>query len=205
MNMMPYEHPDGYYDERLLPIDEQICELMQRRKELTHGNPGEPHKAALEEWAEKYGFYEQFLYSVFNTMNAEAIYKPRVKPENFRQQIPVMRSAEQEGVFYLIATMRQYENASVVVLSADWEELDLLPEDFDHPRRRSYKQLALQIRGGKAYDCREDSGVGTLGKMSQNYIISPSLPDDLSGIEFCVQAYDGLRNAKTVGPEVVLK
>ncbi|WP_172196449.1 hypothetical protein [Saccharibacillus qingshengii] len=43
------------------------------------------------------------------------------------------------------------------------------------------------------------------GKMSNNYIISLPLPDDLSGIEFRVRAYEDPTKKKPPGPEILLR
>ncbi len=96
-------------------------------------------------------------------------------------------------------TMRQYDNASVVVLSADWEEALNL-----HHSERTHHEFALKISGDQDYDCRMQTGSGTTGKMSYNYIISPALPDDLSGIEFLVQAYNGHGKENPGGAEFIL-
>lgn len=204
MRGLRYEQPDGHYDERLRPTDEQICELMERRKKLTDGKPGRPPKAMIAEWAEKYGFYENFLYAIFNNMDSEELYKPEVKPENFRYQLPVRLSGEQGGIFYSIATMRQYDNASVVVLSADWHEEEPPLDDYDGRFNREHREFVLEIAGDRPYECRAGSGAGTMGKMSQNYVISPALPDDLSGIEFRVRGYEGYGRMKPLGPELTL-
>lgn len=204
MKSLRYGRPDGHYDERLRPIDEQICELMRQRKKLTDGKPGQPLSETVVEWAEKYGFYENFLYVIFNTMDSEEIYKPEVRPENFRYQLPVRLSAEQDGTFYLIATMRQYDNASVVALSADWHEEEPSLDDYEGRFNREHREFVLEVAGDRPYEYRAGSGAGTIGKMSQNYVISPTLPDDLSGIEFRVRGYEGYGRMNPLGPELTL-
>lgn len=199
MEFKRHERKDGYYNENLLPIDEKICELIHQRRVVSEGNPGHPLKAMVTDWAEKHNFYEEYLHAVFSTLNLEEIYKPRVKPEEFRYNLPVMRSAEQLGVFYSVVTVRQYSNASVAVLSADWEESFNL-----HYSERIHREFVLEIQGDQPYDCRMENGSGTTGKMSQNFIISPPLPDDLSNIEFRVRAYNGYGKEDPVGPEIVL-
>lgn len=199
MEVGDFERKDGYYNEKLQPVDEKICELLKQRKELAEGNPGHPLKVVVKEWAEKYGFYEEYLHTVFSTLKLEDRYKPRVKPNEFRCQIPVMRSAEQLGVFYSVVTVRQYSNASVAILSADWEESFNL-----HYSERIHREFVLEIQGDQPYDCRMENGSGTTGKMSQNFIISPPLPDDLSNIEFRVRAYNDYGKEDPVGPDIVL-
>lgn len=36
---------------------------------------------------------------------------------------------------------------------------------------------------GEEYDCRQTGGGGTDGHMSYNFIVSPPLPDDISGLD----------------------
>lgn len=203
MEVEPSERPDGYYDKRLRPIDEQICELLQQRKDISEGNPGHPPKADIKKWSEKHGFYEMYLHALFGTLSSEQHYKPEVKPSGFRYQIPVLLTAEQADIFYSIVTLRQYENASVAVFSADWEAIE--KEKNDSPWDRTYREFELEVSGDVEYDCRMNGGSGTAGKMSTNYVISPPLPDDLSGIEFRMRAYEDHTKQKPLGPEIVLR
>lgn len=48
---MPFEPPTGYYDERLITIDEQICSLLKQRKDISDNNPGFPSDDVISNWA----------------------------------------------------------------------------------------------------------------------------------------------------------
>ena len=65
MKRMPFEPPTEHYDEEIEAIDEQICNLIKQRKDLSNNNPGFPTKQLIANWAKKYNFYEDFLNSVF--------------------------------------------------------------------------------------------------------------------------------------------
>lgn len=57
-----------YYDQKLLPLDDQLCELLKQRKELSNNNPGVPPIESISNWAEKYGVYEDLLNSLFGLL-----------------------------------------------------------------------------------------------------------------------------------------
>ncbi|MBS4194166.1 hypothetical protein [Lederbergia citri] len=38
MKQIPFERPSEHYDERLYPIDEQICSLLKQRKDISNDN-----------------------------------------------------------------------------------------------------------------------------------------------------------------------
>ncbi|GGO03921.1 hypothetical protein [Saccharibacillus kuerlensis] len=194
------EREDGPYNEKLKPIDKQICELLKQRKDISQGEPGQPQKALIAEWSGKYGFYEDYLQSIFGTLANEAVYKPLVVPTGFRRQVPVLRSAEQNNIFYSIVTVRQYDNASVIMLNADWEE----EENLRHSERTHW-ECVLEVTGDQEYDCRMRNGSGTNGQMSQTFVISPPLPEDLLDIVFRVRVYEEYGRKKPLGPEIILE
>ena len=66
MKRMPFEPPINHYDERIEAIDEQICQLIKQRKELSNNNPGFPTKQHIADWSKEYNFYEEFLNSIFS-------------------------------------------------------------------------------------------------------------------------------------------
>jgi hypothetical protein len=65
LKRMPFEPPTQHYNQEIEAIDEQICHLIRLRKELSNNDPGFPTKDLIAEWSSKYGFYEDFLNSVF--------------------------------------------------------------------------------------------------------------------------------------------
>ncbi len=42
LKRMPFERPTEHYDERIYKIDEQICEMLKLRKQLSNNNLGFP-------------------------------------------------------------------------------------------------------------------------------------------------------------------
>lgn len=123
MKRMPFEPPTEHYDEKIETIDEQICNLIEQRKELSNNNPGFPTKELITKWSMKYNFYEDFLNSVFSHFLNEDIYKPTVEPKGFLKNIPMLKSFEKDGVFYTVTFIRQFKNASVVHFTIDKERL----------------------------------------------------------------------------------
>ncbi|MGO0061175.1 hypothetical protein ACTID9_14330 [Brevibacillus fluminis] len=177
MKRIQFERPTEYYDEQLLPIDEQICALLQQRKKISNHNPGYPPFEYIERWANLYGLYEDYLKSVFGTLRSEELYKPQIEPNGFRMHIPVLKSIENDGYLYTVTSVRQYENASVITLTADWD-VTIDSSTNLHNRRH----FDLQIEGD--YDCRMDRWEGNSGDSSYHFVVSPPLPDEISGMEF---------------------
>lgn len=68
MKRMPFERSTNHYEEHLLPIDEQICALLKKRKDLSNNNPGFPSDDAISNWVIKYDLYEDYLSSFFQTL-----------------------------------------------------------------------------------------------------------------------------------------
>jgi hypothetical protein len=159
-------------------VDEQICNLIKQRKDISNNNPGFPTEQLISSWSKKYNLYGEFLNSVFGHFLNEEIYKPVVEPKGFLKNIPVLKSFEKDDLFYSVTFIRQYENASVVHLIVDGEDSDEIPGVFpDH----TYFELSIEGDGAE-YDCRNQGGGGSSGHMSYTYIVVPSLPDDISEI-----------------------
>lgn len=181
MKRMPFERPTNYYDKRLLAVDEEICALLKRRKELSNENPGFPPDDAISNWANRYGLYEEYLYSLFSSMMDEGDFKPHVEPVGFRKHLPVFKSFENEETVYTVTTIRQYSNASVVYLYIDWDETN----DIWH---NVFGDISINLLIDSTYDCREEGGTGTEGHMCFNFVVSPPLPDDTSGLQLVFKA-----------------
>ncbi|KMY51448.1 hypothetical protein [Peribacillus loiseleuriae] len=176
MKRLPFERPTNYYDERLFPIDEKICSLLNERKELSNQNPGCPPNEIISNWAGKYGFYEEYLQTLFSTMRQEDYFKPRIEPSEFIKHVPVFKTFENEGIMYTVTFVRQYSNASVIYLYIDWDATNNALNDLDNHR---FFELSID----DTFDCRSEGGGGTQGHISNNFIVSPPLPDHFSGIE----------------------
>ena len=186
MKRMTFQPPTEHYDERIEAIDEQICSLIKKRKELSNDNPGFPKKQLIASWAKKYDFYEDFLNSVFADLLIEEIYKPVVEPKGFRKNIPLLKVLEKDDVFYSVTFIRQFENASIVHFSIDRH----LEEERMGMYHHQYSEFELSIEGGEAdYHCVNQGGGGSGGHMAFNFIVSPVLPDNCSKYTFVFKEY----------------
>lgn len=179
MKRMTFGRPTDYYDERLYTIDEKICALLKERKELSAGDPGFPHDEAIYKWAKQYGFYPDYLNSLFSSMMDEGEFKPRVEPTTFKKHIPVFKTYEDKGIMYTVTFIRQYANASVVYLYSDWDSTHEV-------KPHSVFQLSID----DTYDCWSEGGGGTAGHMSHHFVVSPALPNNLSGISLRFKELD---------------
>ena len=56
---------------------------------------------------------------------------------------------------------------------------------------------------GENYECRKDSGSGSDGHFRQNYIVSPPIPDDPSGLKLVFKEYQDYFKGKPTGFEIV--
>ncbi|OIK06058.1 hypothetical protein BIV60_27435 [Bacillus sp. MUM 116] len=196
MKKVPFEPPTEYYDENLLQIDEQICALFKQRKEISDKNPGFPPSEKIADWAKKYGLYEELLQAIFGELRNEEHFRPYVEPERFRKYVSILKSVEKGECMYTISFMRQFENASVINLIIDWESEKFSQEDRFH--RHTFWELVL----GDQYDCRMSGGGGSDGHLSYNFIVSPSLPDDLSGIDLVFKEFKTPFKDKPTGIEI---
>lgn len=171
---------------------------MKQRKELSDNNPGFPPFEYISKWAATFELYEDFLKVVFGTFRSEEHFKPVVEPSEFRKHIPVLKSVVEGEFFYTLNSIRQYRNASVVTFSIDWDMTTELPTN-------SYKHSHFELHIGEQYNCRMTNGGSTSGHASYNYVISPPLSDDLTGIELMFQEYcKPLKNNET-GTKIVFR
>ncbi|MBA2937195.1 hypothetical protein HZF08_02670 [Paenibacillus sp. CGMCC 1.16610] len=192
MKRMSFERPTEHYDERIFPIDEQICELLKQRKEISNNNPGYPQFEYIEKWAISFNLYEDFLKSVFYVLRNEEKYQPTVEPIGFRKHVPILKSKENEKLLYTVTSMRQYSNASVIIFNIDWDVKS------DHTLNKTF-ELYL----GENYYCRMDTGGGSSGHLSFSYVVSPALPDDIAGMEFTFREIGVTSKDKPGGNEIV--
>ncbi|QHW32781.1 hypothetical protein GZH47_19530 [Paenibacillus rhizovicinus] len=197
MKRMPFERPTEHYDERLFPIDEQLCALLKQRKDLSN-DPGYPPFEYITKWAADYGFYDDYLKVFFSTLIGEQHYRPQVEPAGFRTLIPVLRSAQHGPFFYTVTSIRQYGNASVLTFAADWDVNDERESLSDRPRH-------FELSVGEKYDCRFESGGGSTGHSAANYVISPPLPDDLSGLAFVFKESGNAFKQRRSSVEIVIE
>lgn len=193
-----FERPTDHYDERVFSIDEQICALINERKELSDYNPGFPEPEYITTWAEKYGLYEDLLNSVFSTLLNEDHLKPMIGPKDFQKFIPILKSVEKNNVFYSVTHIRQFNNASVVHFNIDWNEED--GNTADMHLQHSFFELYI----GEEYECRMEGGGGTDCHVSYSYIVTPPLPEEMSGIEFRFKEFRAPLLKKQTDLEIVI-
>ncbi|WP_040203486.1 hypothetical protein [Neobacillus jeddahensis] len=179
--MKRIERPANDYDEQLLPLDEQICALLKKRKELAN-HPGSPSDEMIATWAAKYGLFEEYLQALFGTMRMEKFFKTRVEPSGFRKYLQVVKSVEVDERIYSLTVIRQYENASVIQLHIDWDEIEEVPFQGHHNHH-------FELTIGEGYDCRMDRGGGSTGHYTYNFVVSPPVPDDIAGLELVFKEF----------------
>lgn len=105
-------------------------------------------------------------------------FRPMPEPHTFKKHVPVMKAAEVDGTMYSMTFIRQYENASELSLHIDYDTSHLA--QFEH----IYRHYALELTISPDYDVFHHGGSGSDGHMTNTYLISPPLPDDLSGLTF---------------------
>ncbi|OIK14626.1 hypothetical protein [Bacillus sp. MUM 13] len=177
MKRVYFEPSAKYYDESIIKIDEQICALLKRRREQSNSNPGFPGSGLLKNWAREYGLYEDLLRGLFSMLRDEETFRPIVEPNQYRKLLPVLKLVEKENNVYSVTFIKQYDNASVVNLNIDRE----IPSGPDERENRFHGFWELKISGD--YYCRMTGGGGSDGHISYQFIVSPPLPDNLSGLE----------------------
>lgn len=126
---MTHESNINDYVKRVESIDEKICELISQRK-LISSDPGDPTSQHIATWSKKYNLNEDFLNDVFSHLPREDRYKPIEEPKGFLKNIPVLKSFEENNVFYSVTFIRQYENASLVHLNIDKDISEEKPGDM---------------------------------------------------------------------------
>ncbi|MCO5385005.1 MAG: hypothetical protein NHB14_03760 [Desulfosporosinus sp.] len=169
--------PTDYYCESLAPIDEQICELLSKRKMLSENNPGIPSLELITAWCEQYKLNEDKIRSIFASMCNDSNFLPQaqIEPAEFLGFVPIMKSVELDNIFYAVTYMRQYKNASVVSIEV---ELNSTEENI----RLEHAGFKLYISPN--YQCRSTRGGGGDKGVQHSFVVTPSLPDDLTGVEF---------------------
>lgn len=201
MKRIPYYELPHHYDAAFAAIDEQICALIKKRKELANDQIVFPPHEEITRWAKEYDLYEDQIESIFGVLRNEEHYRPVVEPSDFQQHIPVFQFVEIDNIIYTVTFVHQYANASVVHLNLDWPHLNEQNDRKFFDLHDQYLKLDL----GKKYDCREGGGNGTDGHITRSYIVSPPLPNDLTGIEFTFIDYQEPFNRTKTGFEFTIK
>lgn len=105
----------------------------------------------------------------------EEKFKPRVEPTKFKKHIPVLKTYEQKGIVYTATFIRQYSNASVLYLYKEWD-----PKNKKLNEKNTHTLVELSIND--AYDCWAEGWTGSDGHVSYQFVVSPALSNNLSGI-----------------------
>lgn len=91
MKLMPFEPPTEYYNDKIKSIDDQICSLLNQRKDLSNHDPGFPKKEQISAWSKNYNLYEDFLNSLFSHLLNEEMYKPVQETIGYVKHIPILK------------------------------------------------------------------------------------------------------------------
>ena len=186
---------------KLHAIDEQICALLQQRKELINHKPSLPSAETIKEWAQQYGFEEAFLAMIFSWLRPEKYYQPRVEPTGFRRYLPVLQSVEINKRLYTVAVIRQYHNASVVQLLVDWDAQQAPVQDIREKLKHHHFGLFISDH----YKCRNKGIKGLEGHECHTFIVTPPLPDHIEGLNFIFTEYKDVFEEQSTGFEVTIQ
>ncbi|MEQ2526685.1 hypothetical protein EKG37_03810 [Robertmurraya yapensis] len=189
---------ENHYTKDLLPIDEQICVLLKKRKVFMMNNTEYPTEEMIINWAKNYDFFEDYLKAIFGTIRMEKYFKPRIEPTVFRKYLPVQKFVENKGLLYSVTTIRQYENASLVQLNIDGF-------DMNESLSRSARNYTFGLFIGEQYDCQLQGGGGSTGHYTINFVVSPPLPDECSGTELVFKEYTDTFAEKPTGLEIIIQ
>lgn len=189
------------YDSRLVTLDEQICALLQQRKEQSAHTPGFPSDDTISKWAKQYGFDDTFLAMFFQLIKSEKYYTSNVEPTGFRHYIPVLKTVEGGERLYTVSYVRQYDNASVVQLLIDWDEQQEPQLTIQQKLQRNHFGLYIDA----SYECRSKGTGGSNGHESSTYVVTPPLPDDLRGLHFVFTEYEDVFEEKPTGWAVTIQ
>ena len=90
--LMPFRAPSDYYCDALASIDEKICALIAKRKEISEDNPGFPQPNQISAWCQKYALNEDMILRLFGYMYSEHHFVPLVEPAGFLKFVPILKS-----------------------------------------------------------------------------------------------------------------
>lgn len=68
-----------------------------------------------------------------------------------------------------------------------------------------YKHSYFELYVGEQYDCQMTNGSSCSGHASYNYVISPPLPDDISGMELVFKEFSKPFKNNETGTEIVFR
>jgi len=171
-----FRSPTDYYCEEVASIDEQICGLLAKRKELSNNNPGFPNSDRISAWSHQYGLTEEWLQRIFAYMySGEHRYQPPIEPSGFLKFVPILKFLELDSIIHSVTHMKQYSNASVVYI-----ETEINTAEPNVRLRHANFELSISPE----YQCRLSGGSGQSRGIQHSFVVIPPLPDDVSGVEF---------------------
>ncbi|WP_445506418.1 hypothetical protein [Niallia sp. 03190] len=191
-------HKSNYDDERLVEIDEELCVLLKKRKEICNKKSRVPSSSYIAKWAEKYDKNEYFLNAFFGTISSEEHIRQPVEPKGFVKHIPILKLVEMEEVMYFITHVFQYKNVSVLYFNQDLDDASKGTDGL-----APFMNFELFIN--EKYDCQMVRGSGSDGHRCYIFNITPPLPEDLSGLTFVFKEYSDHLKEKETGSEVIFK
>lgn len=173
---MPFRPPTDYYYEELVQIDEQICSLLSKRKELSNDNPGFPNLELISAWSQKFELNKDWLQRLFVAymLNEERL-QPLEEPKSFLKFVPILKSIEIDNMLYAVTHMKQYNNSSVVFVETEVNT----DNSFVRLGHASFEMFI-----SPEYQCRQSSGSGHGKGIQHSFIVTPALPDDVTEVEF---------------------
>lgn len=177
MKGMAFQPPTDYYCEPLAPTDEQICALIAKRKELSENNPGFPSFELITVWCERYELNEAMTQSLFATMYNENFFSDhfQVEPTDFLKFVAILKCVEIDNILFSVTHMKQYSNASVVNIETE-------VNNSEPYVRLGHARVELFI--SPDYQSRQHQGSGHGKGMQYSFVVTPPLPDDVTGLEF---------------------
>jgi hypothetical protein len=174
-----FRPPTDYCCEAVDPVDEQLCALIAKRKDVSGNNPGFPGVDRIAAWCERYGLNEQMIWHVFNQLYHGDRFQPPPVPTGFRRFVPIVKFVKLDGLLYAVTHMKQYANASVVNIEVS------LGDDEEETVEIAHARMDLSL--GPAYTCWQESGCGGSKGMHYGFTVAPPLPDDVAAVEFSLQ------------------
>lgn len=178
VRIRPFHPPTDYYCSDLAPLDEEICSLLAERQERSGENPGFPNPERLSQWSQTFGLNEDWLRTIFACLQREEHSFAQAEPAGFLKFIPVLKSVTVDNLSHTVTYMKQYSNASIVYL-----ETEVITSD-------PFVQLGhvmFELFIAPDYLCTSNGGGGSAKTRQHAFVVTPPLPDDLSGVEFCLR------------------
>lgn len=197
MEQKPFNYPNNPYEEKNYLIGEQLCQIIKQCKMIFDKDPFFSFSNYIPCWSENFDLYKELLETIFEAIRNSEEFRPLIKPKEFQKHIPILKSIEKGQCFYSVPFIRQYKNASLVQFNIDRVSESLLNTQYID----SYFELFL----GEQYECRRVTSSGSINHSSINFIVSPRLTDDLSGIEMIFKEYNTSFKYNATGLEIIIK